>query len=220
VDAAVHRLLVAHGLLFLRCSVGAVFLYFGALKLVPGHSPAEELVMKTIDALTFGLVPGGVGIRVTGGLECALGLILLSGRLTRLAVYALMIELVGILAPLVLFPGRLFSGPDRAPTLEGQYVLKDIVLVAAAMVLAATVKGGRLVRGPHTAPATAQPTRTGTFSPDAKLSIVLQSIREERDADSVAAEHGIPVADFRRWRDELLDGAVTEMTPPQDKTNG
>jgi uncharacterized membrane protein YkgB len=47
----------------------------------------------------------------------------------------------------VLLPGRLFSGPHDAPTLEGRYVLKDIILVAAGMAIAAgTFRGGRLVR--------------------------------------------------------------------------
>jgi uncharacterized membrane protein YkgB len=41
----------------------------------------------------------------------------------------------------------MFSGPHDAPTLEGQYVLKDIILVAAGMAIAAgTFSGGRLVR--------------------------------------------------------------------------
>jgi hypothetical protein len=63
------------------------------------------------------------------------------------AVGLLAIEFVGILAPLVLLSGRLFSGPHDAPTLEGQYVLKDFILVAAGMVIAAgSFRGGRLVR--------------------------------------------------------------------------
>jgi len=62
-------------------------------------------------------------------------------------VWLLAVQLIGILAPVVLLTGRLFSGPHHAPTLEGQYVLKDIILVAAGMVIAAgTFRGGRLVR--------------------------------------------------------------------------
>ena len=54
------------------------------------------------------------------------------------------VQLIGILSPLVLLTARLFDGPHGAPTLEGQYVLKDVILVAAALVIAATVGGGRL----------------------------------------------------------------------------
>ena len=65
----------------------------------------------------------------------------------RLAIWLLAIEFVGILSPLVLLPARLFAGPHHAPTLEGQYVLKDIILVAAALVIAAgSFRGGRLMR--------------------------------------------------------------------------
>ena len=81
-------------------------------------------------------------------LECFIGISLIAGRWMRLAIWLLAIQFVGILSPLVLLPGRLFAGPYGAPTLEGQYVLKDVILVAAGMVIAAvTFRGGRLVRG-------------------------------------------------------------------------
>jgi hypothetical protein len=48
------------------------------------------------------------------------------------------------LSPAVLLAGRLFAGPHHMPTLEGQYVLKDVILVAVAMVIATTVRGGAL----------------------------------------------------------------------------
>jgi len=65
----------------------------------------------------------------------------------RLAVWLLAAQLIGVLATLVLLTGRLFSGPHHAPTLERQYVLKDIILVAAGMVIAAgTFRGGHMVR--------------------------------------------------------------------------
>jgi hypothetical protein len=66
------------------------------------------------------------------------------GRALRGAVYLLGVQLVGIMSPIVLLPGRLFAGPHGAPTLEGQYVLKDVIIVGAALVLAATLGGGRL----------------------------------------------------------------------------
>ncbi|MBA2495782.1 MAG: helix-turn-helix domain-containing protein [Acidimicrobiia bacterium] len=215
IDAAVHRFLVARSLTVLRWSVGAVFLYFGALKFFPGLSPAEDLVMQTFDALTFQLVPGRAAVVFTAGVECALGVILLSGQWLRAAVSALGVQLLGILAPLLLFPGRLFDGPRHAPTLEGQYVLKDVILLAAGMVLAATLKGGRLVRGPRTARPTAPRGEAGSFSTDEKLRVVLEAIRDDRDITEVAAEHRITPDDVRRWVDELLAGATATMSPPE-----
>jgi uncharacterized membrane protein YkgB len=85
-------------------------------------------------------------------LECTIGLCLISGRAIRPAIYLLAIELVGILSPLVLLPARMFSGPHHAPTLEGQYVLKDIIVVAATLVLATTLRGAKLTAHPHVLP--------------------------------------------------------------------
>ncbi len=215
VDAAVHRLLVARSLLLLRWAVGVIFLYFGALKLVPGYSPAESLVMETIKTMTFDLVPGRAGVAFTGAVECGLGVLLLTGWLRRLTIYVLGLELLGILAPLVLLPTRLFDSP-AVPTIEGQYVLKDIILVAAGMVLATTIRGGRLVTGPHTAQPTSRQGAPGAASADEKLRIVLESIRANHSSSEAARAHGITPQEYRRWRDELLDGAAANMSSPRE----
>jgi uncharacterized membrane protein YphA (DoxX/SURF4 family) len=151
-DAAVHNWLVAHSIQALRLSLGGVFLGFGVLKLFPGISPAQNLVESTTMILTFGAVPGPVALAVIGALECAIGLCLLTGRGMRIAIYLLAIQLIGILSPVVVLAPRLFSGPHHAPTLEGQYVLKDVILGAAGLVLAATLRGGRLIRARRIAP--------------------------------------------------------------------
>jgi uncharacterized membrane protein YphA (DoxX/SURF4 family) len=139
-----ERWLIAHSIAILRVSLGAVFLGFGALKFFPGVSPAQELVEKTTSMLTLGLVPGATALVAVALLETVVGLWLISGRALRGAVYLLGVQLVGIMSPIVLLPGRLFAGPHGAPTLEGQYVLKDVIIVGAALVLAATLGGGRL----------------------------------------------------------------------------
>jgi len=214
VDAAVHRVLVARSLLLLRWAVGVIFLYFGALKLVPGYSPAESLVMETIKTMTFDLVTGRIGVAFTGVIECGLGVLLLTGWLRRLTIYVLGLELLGILAPLVLLPTRLFDSP-ATPTIEGQYVLKDITLIAAGMVLATTIRGGRLVTGPHTAQPTSRHGGPDAVSADEKLRMVVESIRADHTCAEAARAHGITPQEFRRWRDELLDGAAANMASPQ-----
>lgn len=151
-DAAAHRWLVAHSIGLLRVSLGVVFLGFGALKLFPGVSPAENLVKATTNSLTFGLIPGSVALAGVAVLECVIGVCLISGRAVRAAIYLLGILLVGILSPVVLLAPRLFSGPHHAPTLEGQYVLKDVILAAATLVVAATLRGGRLTSAPSPSP--------------------------------------------------------------------
>jgi len=146
-ENVIHRELVSHSTDLLRVAFGAVFLGFGLLKLFPGVSPAESLVMATTDKLTLGLIPGHAALVVIAALECFIGVCMLAGRWMRLAIWLLALQFVGILSPLALLPARLFSGPHHAPTLEGQYVLKDVILVAAGLVIAAaTFRGGRLVR--------------------------------------------------------------------------
>jgi uncharacterized membrane protein YkgB len=144
-EGRVHGWLVQHSITVLRISLGAIFLGFGILKLVPGLSPAEDLVESTISVMTLGLLPDQVGLVITAAIECFIGASLMAGRWLRLTVYLLAVELLGVLSPLVLLPGRLFDGPHHAPTLEGQYVLKDIVLVAAAMVISTQFRGAEIV---------------------------------------------------------------------------
>ena len=122
-----------------------MFLGFGALKLFPGVSPAEGLVVATADRMFLGVVPGGVALVAVAAVECVIGLCLITGRALRIGVLLLVAQLVGILSSLVLLPERLFSGPGGAPSLEGQYVLKDLILAAAALVLLSAAGGGRLI---------------------------------------------------------------------------
>ncbi|MGI9000884.1 MAG: hypothetical protein ACR2GH_04385 [Pseudonocardia sp.] len=128
-----------HSITLLRISMGAVILGFGVLKYFPGMSPAEGLVLVTTKLLTFGLVPDQVLMVLTATMECALGLSLILGRGLRVSIYLLVFWVLGILSPALLVPQRLFSGPDHAPTLEGQYVLKDVILLAAVLVIATAV---------------------------------------------------------------------------------
>ncbi len=141
------HLMVRYSVAILRIVLGFVFLGFGVLKFFPGVSPIEALVRKTLDVLTFGLVPGGVGVVALAALECVVGLGLITNRYPRLTLALLGFQLIGAMSPLLLFTGELFSGPYHAPTLEGQYVIKDVVLISAGLVVSATMRGARLVSG-------------------------------------------------------------------------
>ncbi len=221
VEEKLHGVLVRHAINALRITVGAIFLGFGVLKFFPGVSPAQGLSIKTIDLLTFGLVPWRVGIIVIATLECFIGICLLANRGMRLAVWLLVVQFVGIFAPLALLTSRLFNGPHHAPTLEGQYVLKDIILVAAGMAIAAgTFRGGRLIRDdpdiPNPPPATvAKP----AGEPDAthKLQIVLSAATGERTVQDVCDEHHISQSTYYAWRTATYHGAMNAL---DDQTNG
>jgi putative oxidoreductase len=131
-----------HSINVLRVSLGLVFLGFGLLKFVPGLSPAEPLVVRTLDTLSFGLVPPAAALLITAVMETFIGLTLVTGRWLLAGLLVLAAAMGGIMSPLVLFTADLFAG---GPTIEAQYVLKDIVLVAAGLVVAAKALGARLV---------------------------------------------------------------------------
>ena len=144
VDVRLTRWMARYGVVILRVALGMVFFWFGILKFFPGLSPAQTLAVKTIDLLTFGLVPGGASLVLLAVLECAIGLGLISGKLMRLTLLLLAFQMVGAASPLVLFPGEVFAAFPYAPTLEGQYIIKNVVLVSAGLVIGATVRGGGL----------------------------------------------------------------------------
>jgi uncharacterized membrane protein YkgB len=141
-----------HGLLLLRLALGLVFLWFGALKLVPGLSPAETLAGRTIEVLTLGLVRASTAVPILGVWESLIGLGLLTGIWMRATLLLLFVQMLGTLTPLVLFPAETFDVFPFAPTLEGQYIIKNAVLISGAVVLGATVRGGRLVPEPTPEP--------------------------------------------------------------------
>ncbi len=148
VDVRLTRWMARYGVVTLRVALGVVFLWFGVLKFFPGLSPAQTLAVKTIDLLTFGLIPAGVSLVLLATLECAIGLGLISGKLMRLTLLMLALQMVGAASPLLLFPGEVFNAFPYAPTLEGQYIIKNVVLVSAGLVIGATVRGGGLTAHP------------------------------------------------------------------------
>ena len=159
-DRRVTTLMADHGLTALRVALGIVFLWFGALKFFPGLSPAEDLAAQTIDVLTFGIVPPEIALPILAAWEVAIGLGLLIGRWMRATLLLLFVQMLGTITPLFLFPDETWIRFPIAPTLEGQYIIKNVVLVAAAFVLGATVRGGELTAEPVVA---TQPT---TFQGD------------------------------------------------------
>jgi uncharacterized membrane protein YkgB len=139
VDVAITRWMAARGIRILRIALGVVFVWFGALKLVPGLSPAEDLVRATVPFL-----PGEWFLPFLGLWEVAIGLGFLTGRALRITILLLFLQMPGTLAPIVLLPSRVFTVLPVGLTLEGQYIVKNLVLIAAALVIGATVRGARL----------------------------------------------------------------------------
>jgi uncharacterized membrane protein YphA (DoxX/SURF4 family) len=125
------------GIPLLRIGLGVVYLWFGVLKLFPGGSPAQDLVERTVSALTFGIIHGDLARLSAAITEIGIALVLLSFRAPRLCAVLLIGHVVLVSTPLVLFPGEMWSGPLQA-SFEAQYILKNLVTVAAAVVIASS----------------------------------------------------------------------------------
>ena len=153
IDDQITGFMIRHGITFLRVSLGIVFLWFGFLKFFPGLSPAQGLATQTIELLTFGLIPPETSIIFLATWETLIGIGLITGWYLRITLLLLFVQMLGTMTPLVLFPQEAFTQFPYAPTLEGQYIVKNLVLISAGMVIGATVRGGRIVED-HLQPAT------------------------------------------------------------------
>jgi uncharacterized membrane protein YkgB len=149
IDKRITAWMARHGVPLARIALGVVFLWFGAIKFVPGLSPAAELAGRTIEAITFGMVSASVGVPILAAWECLVGIGLLSGKFLRATLLLLFVQMPGTMLPLVLFPAETFRIFPYAPTLEGQYIIKNVVLVSAAIIVGATVRGGQLSARPR-----------------------------------------------------------------------
>lgn len=149
IDTRITRWMARYGIILLRVSLGIVFFWFGFLKFFPGLSPAQDLAANTIDRLTFGLIPPGVAIPILATWESLIGLGLITGRFMRATLALLFAQMVGTVTPIFFFPDLVFTRIPYAPTLEGQYIIKNVVLVSAALVIGATVRGGFLSPDPR-----------------------------------------------------------------------
>jgi uncharacterized membrane protein YkgB len=144
IDRNVTRLLARHSLTVLRITIGVVFVWFGALKFFPGMSPAEHLIRESITFLSMDWFLPFLAL-----MECTIGVCyILGGKFTRVAVILMLGQMAGAMSPMVLRPDLIWVKFPFIWTLEGQYVFKDIVLIAVALTIGATVRGGGLIASP------------------------------------------------------------------------
>jgi uncharacterized membrane protein YkgB len=135
-----------HSTAVLRVSVGLVFVWFGVMKFVPGASPAEDVATRAMDILSFGLVPAGVSRPLLALMETVIGLGLVTGFLLRPVLAVFFLHMAGVFSALVLLPGDMWNASTGTPTLEGQYIIKNVVLIAACLTVAAEEGVSRAAR--------------------------------------------------------------------------
>ena len=135
IDPIITGWMSRNGLQLLRISLGIVFVWFGVLKFFPGLSPAQGLAINTIKLLTFNLVSEAIIINGLALWEVLIGVGLISGSFMRETLLLLFLQMIGTFSPVFLFPSEVFTRIPYAPTLEGQYIIKNIVIISAAIVL-------------------------------------------------------------------------------------
>ncbi|NJM07107.1 DoxX family protein [Candidatus Gracilibacteria bacterium] len=143
-DERITRWMARYSIPLLRIGLGIIFLWFGALKFFPGMSPAQDLATRTIAMLTLGLITAPLSVILLATWECIIGLGLIVGRGMRFILLLLFAQMAGTVLPVFFFPQEVFVHIPYAPTLEGQYIIKNLVLIAAGLVIGATVRGGRI----------------------------------------------------------------------------
>lgn len=126
------------GMLLLRVALAIVFIWFGALKPF-GLSEANDMIARTV----YWFDPA-VFIPILGWWEVAIGVCLLFRPLIRVAILLLLLQMGGTFLPLVILPDVTWLRFPYAPSLEGQYIFKNLVIIAAALVVGGTVRPRRV----------------------------------------------------------------------------
>ena len=116
-------------------SIAIVYLWFGLLKFFPELSPAEDLAKNTIHNLTLGLIPSNVSIILLAILESAIGLLLFCNVCRKLVIYVALGHMILTFTPLIFFSGDVFNATPFSLTLLGQYIIKNLIIIAALLAL-------------------------------------------------------------------------------------
>ena len=139
VDRRIAQFMRQWGTLALRVSLAIIFVWFGALKPL-GLSPAAPLVLATVAWMP--LLAPGTWLAIIGWWEVVIGLTFLFHRTIRIAIALLALQMVGTFMPLAVLPHVAFQAGHfpYAPTMEGQYIIKNLLIISAALVLGGTVR--------------------------------------------------------------------------------
>lgn len=134
-DNTISNWMAQTGIVVLRIGLGIVFFWFGLLKFFPGLSPAENLVRNTVY-----FVNPDIFLPILALWETLIGLGLITNRFMRLTILLLFLQMPGTALPLLLLPDVVWTVFPYGLTLEGQYIVKNLVLIGAGLVLGGHVR--------------------------------------------------------------------------------
>ncbi len=118
---------------FARFSLFVIFFWFGALKVI-GLSPASGLVQALFEQ-TISWMHFSTFIILFGLFECLIGILFLIRGMERIVIALLFLHMITTFMPLFLLPEVTWSR-FLVPTLEGQYIIKNLVIIASAIFVA------------------------------------------------------------------------------------
>ena len=117
----------------IRLPLFIIFFWFGLLKVIE-LSPAKQLIIDTVFWMPF--LSAEAWVIVIGYWEMLIAIFFLTKRTTFLAMILLFLQMSGTFMPLILLPEISFqSSNPLLPTLEGQYIIKNIIIITAALVI-------------------------------------------------------------------------------------
>jgi uncharacterized membrane protein YkgB len=123
----------AHAIL--RVNIGIIYFWFGLLKFFPYYCEVEALAQETVHKLTFGIMNPAIEINLLAGWECLIGIFLIIGKWMRPVLIMLVAHMIGTFTPFLFFPSNIFRHPPFGLSLVGQYIIKNIVIISASLVL-------------------------------------------------------------------------------------
>ena len=130
-----HYLLNLDKLKILRLSIGVIYFWFGSLKFFGGLSPAETLASDTLRILTLQMIPENVSYILLAFGETLMGAFLIFNIWPRITILLAMAHMCCTFTPLVLLPDVSFNEMPYSVTLTGQYIMKNMVIMSALLVL-------------------------------------------------------------------------------------
>ncbi len=133
IDQSLSKKIREIGIPALRISFAIIFIWFGILKPL-GISPAEGLLKQTVTWLPFG--SPDTWLYIIGYWEVLIGVFFLFKRTSRIAIALLFLQMAGTFMPLVFLPEVTYqNGNPLTLTLEGQYIIKNLLIISGALVI-------------------------------------------------------------------------------------
>lgn len=144
-DQTIAKHMRQWGLPAVRISFAIIFFWFGILKPL-GLSAAEGLLKKTVAWLPFG--EPELWLQLIGWWEVVIGIAFLFRKTTKIAIALLFLQMVGTFMPLFFLPEITFQkGNFLLPTLEGQYIIKNVMIISAALLVGGTLYKKKPLKG-------------------------------------------------------------------------